>query len=187
MNKSAIKKMLAVQFKAIASAESTIDMANWERSKSLSEIQGMVVWQKSPCLSFAQFVREELPQYQLNTVYAEINKYRHMSKYFTWGDLLVIAKSVGFSRTYVASRKLTGPVSIKAFIKMAKALVIQQKRTLGSSKANTVTNDNRITLQLTQDRIYKLELILMKYGYNPTPGQNKHGISEAFAKLLDTL
>jgi len=186
MNKTQVKALVAPQIQIIQATAPILACTYWARSKALQEIAQMIVWKKSPYISFSTFCKEELPFLNMCSIKGWTWNYRSMSKYYTWQEIEVISKSLTYSQAarVIHLSTTVRRLPIKQFI--AKGLLTVKP---APAHSNKVTNESKILLHLSRHYIEKLQLLLQPYGFVIPANKSipNYGISNAMAKYLDTI
>jgi hypothetical protein len=185
MNKIQIKKMIAKQVKVIDKAGKDMAISRWERARAFAQIHSMIIWPKSPYVTFRDFVLAEFPDLLPGNVLLWVSNYNQLSKWYKWTEIQTIAKSLSYSRTVMAQQRwgTKKKTSVTNFIKIAKSINTYKSRPV------IVSNPNRISLILPALYVDKFETLLVAHGYMVPKDRTapKHGISDAMVKYLDTI
>lgn len=182
MNKTQVKSFVSGSMKQVLNANFEVAIHKWERAKALTNIKDVINWKLTDYNNFETFCEEEFPLLNTGSIHGWVTDFRRMSKYYTMTEITAISKDIGYSRAVNVSRTLQRKISVQSFITRAKTM-----KTTVRAKANHGQKSNTITLSLDDAHVKKLEAVLAPHGYVTTAAGRRNGISEAMAKLLDTL
>ena len=182
MNKQQIKQLVSPKLAILKKINPLIAISQWERAKTLYDIQSMIVWRKSPYKSFKNFCRVELTYIKTSPAISWAGQYGTAHKLnYSWAELKAISQHVSQSTAVNFMYTLKKKMTVQQFIVKAPAIY----KTLRQQKANGYT-DTSIILRIDTAHQDKFKQLLAPYGYKNVNGRNVH-ISEAFCKYLDTV
>lgn len=182
MTKTQLRIMLLPNITALRSINSTLALGKWQRSKIIFDMGAMVNWQLSPYKSFGNYVQSELSDMSLTSILTWRYTYsKAMKLKYTWKNIIYIANKVSYRKATMLLTTLDKKIPVHQFIAIIK------KAPGSAAFRKKVGNVNQINMLLSNLHIAKLEAILSTFGYIPPKSGSRHGLSEAFGKLLDTL
>lgn len=188
MNKQQIVQLVNPNIQMVRKYETSMRLSTYLRDKHMMRINQMIVWNKSPYGSFANFIKEEIPEYTVAYAYNMVCWGKLCSKRFKSHTFMdKILKEVSYELVLQTARKLTKVYDLSMltdrleFIKEAKKIAKQK------SVARKIKNSNVILLHLDKHDRAKLDNFLSPYGFKGAVNGKRTGISKAFSKWLATV